>query len=138
MTTLWDTPLDTEFPSWEAWSNPIYETQIAWEQFVWLIARYVAKWTQALAWVKIWLSSLPTGTSFKVDVRKNWTATTNSIFTTDLPIEILTNTSATNWIYTVTKTTIDNWSLVENDILYVYITQVWSTLSWVNLQVCVY
>jgi hypothetical protein len=125
-------------PSWWSWSNPIFETFIAWEQATWLIGRYVAKWTQTLTWVKISLSTLPTWASFKVDVRKNWTASANSIFTSDTPIEILTSASATNWIYISTSTTIDNGSLVENDVLYFYITQIGSTLSGNNLEVVVY
>lgn len=121
-----------------AWSNPIFEVQIAWEQVVWKIARFTVKASQTIAWVKISLWTLPTWADFKVDVRRNWTATTNSIFTSDATIDITTWQSATNWVYTTTKTTIDNWTCAENDILYVYITQIGSTLSWTDLDVVIY
>jgi hypothetical protein len=84
------------------------------------------------------LSWLPTWANFKVQAYKNWIATTNSIFTSDASIDITTAQGATNWIYITTKTTIDNWSLVENDVLYFYVTQVWSTLSWVDLEIVAY
>lgn len=130
--------IDELASGWSGWSNPIYEIQIAWEQTTWLIWRFISKWTQTLAWCKISLSQLPTWSNFSVDIRKNWILTTNSIFTSDTPISILTSTSATNWIYTVTSTAIDNWSLVENDVIWIYITQIGSTLSWIGLEVICY
>ena len=136
LTAISPTNATWQTPSW--WSNPIFETQIAWEQTTWLIARFTVKGSQTLALVKISLATLPTWADFKVDVRRNWTATTNSIFTSDTPISITTWQSATNWIYTSTSTSIDNGTCAENDILYFYVVQVWSTLSWTWLEVICY
>ena len=119
-------------------SNPIYRTFIWWEIFTWIVWRYVSKWTQTITWVKIGTSTLPVWSNIEVQILKNWTATVNSIFTSDSPISILTTESATNWIYTVSKTTIDNWSLVENDILYIDVKLVWSTISWTDLEVIIF
>lgn len=135
-TASWTLVYEAKPTAW--WSNPIYEIQIAWEQAAWSVWRFVSKWTQTIAWVKISLWTLPTWSNFIVDVRKNWTATTNSIFTSDTPISITTWQSATNWIYITTWTSIDNGSLVENDVLYVVITTVWSTLSWTNFECVIY
>ena len=46
---------------------------------------------------------LCTGASIKIDVRRNGTATTNSIFTSDTPLEIGTATGAVNGEYTVER-----------------------------------
>ena len=107
-------------------------------QVTWTIATMIASWTWTIAWVKISLWTLPTWANFIVDVRKNWTATTNSIFTSDAWITIATNTSATNGMYTVTSTTIDNWSFVENDVLYVIVSQIGSTLTWTDFTCVMY
>lgn len=88
--------------------------------------------------MKISLASLPTGADFKIDVRKNGTATTDSIFTSDAGISILTTTTATNGIYTVTNTAIDNGTLVADDVLYVIVTQVGSTLPGNDLYFVIY
>lgn len=120
------------------WGSPIYQTFIAWELTTGQIARFVSKWTQTIAWVKISTATLPTGANLQVQVYKNWTSTTNSIFTSDTPISITTGQGATNGIYISTSTTIDNGSLVENDVLYFYITQIWSTLSGTNLEIVMY
>lgn len=92
--------------------------------------------------VRIALASLPTGSAFKVDVRKNGTATTDSIFTSDTEIEIGTGQSATNGLYITgcdssgatvgtPGTTIDSAqdTLSADDVLWVVITQVGSTLA---------
>jgi len=92
--------------------------------------------------VRICLSSLPTGAAFKVDVRKNGTASTNSIFTSDTEIEIGTAQAATNGLYITgcdssgatvgtPGTTIDSAvdTLAADDVLFVVITQVGSTLA---------
>lgn len=119
-------------------SNPIFTTNIDWQTYTWIVARFVAKGTQTIAWVKISLASLPTWSNFSVDVRKNWTATTNSIFTSDTPISITTAQGITNGIYITTWTAIDNGSLVENDVLYVVITAVWNVLPGSDLEVVIY
>lgn len=120
------------------WWSQMYEVYIAWELTTGRIFKQVVKTTQTLAWVKITTDTLPTGANLQVQVYKNWIATANSIFTSDTPIEITTAQWTTNGVYTTTKTTIDNWSFTENDVLYIYITQVGSTLSWTNLSVLVY
>jgi len=119
-------------------SNPIFTTWIQGQIYTWVIDRFLAKWTQTIAWVKISLASLPTWANVSVDIRKNWIASANSIFTSDTPISITTAQWATNWIYITTWTTIDNWSLVENDVLYIVVTLVWSTLPWSDLEVVIY
>lgn len=66
-----------------------------------------------------WTSSiLPVGSARTLDIRKNGTASTNSIFTSDTPISITTAQSATNGKYTTEGAVIDNGTLAENDILY--------------------
>ncbi len=121
-----------------SWSAPTYETNVDGQVYLGIIARFTVTTTQTIAWVKASLWSLPTWADFKIDVRKNWTASTNSIFTSDTPISITTGQSATNWIYTTTSTTIDNGSLVANDVLYVVVTQIWSTLPWSDLTLIAY
>lgn len=92
--------------------------------------------------VRISVSSLPTGASLKVDVRKNGTAVTDSIFTSDTPIEIGTGQTATNGLYQVAcdtsgarvgtpNTTIDSArdDLASDDVLWIVVTQVGSTLA---------
>mgnify|MGYP007125363914 CR=1 FL=1 len=126
------------YSAWGGWWSQTYETFIAWELTTGRILRQTVKTTQTIAWVKITCDTLPTGADLQIQVYKNWIASTNSIFTSDTPISITTAQSATNWVYTTTKTTIDNWSLVADDQLYIYITQIGSTLSWTNLSVLVY
>lgn len=95
--------------------------------------------------VRIALGSLPTGASFKVDVRKNGTASTDSIFTSDTPIEIGTSQTATNGLYQVAcdisgarvgspGTTIDSArdAVASDDVLWIVITQVGSTIAGVD------
>jgi len=131
--------------NWTTWwaiggwgSNPIFRTWIQGQIYTWIIDRFLAKWIQTIAWVKISLSSLPTWANVSVDIRKNWTAVANSIFTSDTAISITTAQGATNWIYITTWTSIDNWSLVENDVIYVVVTLVWSTLPGSDLEVVIY
>jgi len=135
LTSAW---VETEIGAWSGWWTQMYEWNIDWQTFTWMIARFTVKVGQTIAWVKITGSSLPTWSDFTLDVRKNWTATTNSIFTSDTGISITTGQSATNWVYTTTKTTIDNGTCVENDVLYVYITSAWSTLPLSDLYFLIY
>jgi len=66
-----------------------------------------------------WTSSiLPVGSARTLDIRKNGTASTDSIFTSDTPISKATNESATNGKYTTEGAVIDNGTLAENDVLY--------------------
>ena len=91
--------------------------------------------------------SLPTGQSIKVDVRKNGTATTDSIFDSDAELQIITTEVATNGVYQsgcalvatvgTPSTIIDSVrdTLASDDVLWIYITQVGSTLSGADLVV---
>lgn len=98
--------------------------------------------------VRINLTSLPTGSALKVDVRKNGTTTTDSIFTSDTEIEIGTGQTATNGLYITgcdtsgatvgtPGTTIDaaRDDLTNDDVLWVVVTQVGSTLAGTDLGV---
>jgi hypothetical protein len=100
--------------------------------------------------VRISLASLPTGADFKVDVRKNGTATTDSIFTSDAEIEIGTGQSATNGLYQTAcdtsgarvgtpGTTIDSArdSVASDDVLWIVITSVGSTLAGTDFSIFV-
>jgi hypothetical protein len=100
--------------------------------------------------VRISLLGLPAGQALKVDVRKSGTATTDSIFTSDVPIEIGTAQTATNGVYTTgcttagatvgtPGTTIDaaRDTLAADDILWIYITQVGSTVAGADLVVTI-
>jgi hypothetical protein len=84
------------------------------------------------------LGALPAGQSLKVDVRKNGMATTNSIFTSDTPIEIITTATASNGVYTATGT-LDSGqtSCSAGDVLYIVITQVGSTNAGQDLEAVV-
>lgn len=92
--------------------------------------------------------ALPTGADIKVDVRKNGTASTDSIFTSDVPIEIDTTQTATNGVYQVAcdttgsrvgtaGTTIDaaRDDVASDDVLYIVITTVGSTTTGADLRV---
>ena len=98
--------------------------------------------------VRLSLGGLPTGQAVKVDVRKNGTATTDSIFTGDVPIEIATTQTATNGLYQcgcdtsgstvgTAGTTIDSArdTLAADDVLWIIISQVGSTLTGSDLNV---
>ncbi len=132
--------------SWSAWqevwsgwaSAPFYETNIEGQCYLGIIARFTISASQTLTWVKISLWSLPTGANFRLAIRKNSTSTNNVI--TAWYIEITTTESATNGIYTVTNTTLDatHKVLAENDILYVIISQIGSTLPASDLYCKVY
>lgn len=99
--------------------------------------------------VRLSLLGLPAGQALKVDVRKSGTATTDSIFTSDVEIEVGTAQSATNGVYTTgcgtattvgtPGTTIDaaRDTLAADDILWVYITQVGSTTAGADLIVTI-
>ena len=100
--------------------------------------------------VRLALTALPAGQALKVDVRKSGTATTNSIFTSDVEIEVGTAQSATNGLYMTgcntsgstvgtPGTTIDaaQDTLSADDVLYIYVTQVGSTTAGANLVVTI-
>jgi hypothetical protein len=84
-----------------------------------------------LSQVKLTMELLPTGQSVKVQVTKNGTATTDSVFTADTPVEMTTSQSAeTNGMYVV-EGTLDSGmtSCSENDFFVVTVTQVGSTYA---------
>lgn len=98
--------------------------------------------------VRISLTGLPSGQALKVDIRKNGTDTTDSIFTSDTEIEIATSESATNGVYQsgcdtsgstvgTSGTTIDSGedTLTADDVLFVVVTQVGSTTSGTDLTI---
>lgn len=104
--------------------------------------------TKLIKEVRIAVLGLPTGQALKVDIRKNGTASTDSIFTSDVAIEIGTGQAATNNIYQTgcdtsgstvgtSGTTIDSArdDLTADDVLYVYVTQAGSTFTGVDLVV---
>lgn len=74
--------------------------------------------------------SQPAGASLLVDIRKNGTATTNSIHSSDAAIEITTSQSAVNNHYE-SSGTLDSAQVTcaKGDELYVIVTQVGSTYS---------
>jgi hypothetical protein len=78
--------------------------------------------------------SLPQGQSVKVDIRKNGTATTDSIFTSDTPMELTVSHTLTNNVYIATGT-LDSAqiSISQNDVLYAVVTQVGSTYAGSDL-----
>ena len=66
-----------------------------------------------------WTSAgLPVGSNRTLDIRRNGTASTDSIFTSDTAIAITTGQSATNGKYTTEGSAIDNGTCSENDIIY--------------------
>jgi len=98
--------------------------------------------------VRLSLNGLPTGQSVKVDVRKNGSASADSLFTSDVPIECGTGQSATNGVYMVgcdssaatvgtPGTTLDGArdTMSSDDVLWIYIVQTGSTLPGVDLVV---
>jgi hypothetical protein len=116
----------------------MYEWNIDWQTFNGMIARFTVKAGQTLSGVKITGSSLPVWSNFTLDVRRNWIATTNSIFTSDVWVSITTAQWLTNWVYTSTKVSIDNGVCVENDVLYVFVVDAWSTLPLQDLYFLIY
>lgn len=80
------------------------------------------------------MGSLPEGQSVKVDIRKNGTLSTDSIFTSDVPIEITTSHTPTNDVYIGTGT-LDSGqtSCSKNDVFYAAVTQVGSTYAGSDL-----
>ena len=124
--------------SWGGWWAQMYEWNIDWQTFVWMIARFTVKTTQTIDWVKISWSSLPTWSNFTLDIRKNGTATANSIFFNWLWLSIITTQTAENGIYTTTSTDLVDNYLIENDILYIIITSNGSTLPLKDLYFLIY
>jgi len=103
---------------------------------------------KTLSEVRLSLTGLPVGSALKVDIRKNGTATTDSVFTSDVEIEVGTGQSATNGVYMTgcddsastvgtSGTTLDSArnTLATDDMLYVYVTEVGSTTSGTDLTV---
>jgi len=80
-------------------------------------------------------STLPVSENLMVDVRKNGIATTNSIFASDTPMILATNSTLVNGVYKVNGI-LDaaHVNLVANDILRVYVTQAGSA---VDVSVCI-
>jgi hypothetical protein len=100
--------------------------------------------------VRLALGALPTGADVNVDVRKNGTASTNSIFTSDVPIKVGTGQTATNGLYQTAcddrlliprvgtpGTSIDSTqaTVAMNDVLWIVITQVGSTLAGTDFSI---
>lgn len=123
--------------NWWGWgsSNLVNICTVDWQLTTWMVARYVVSDAWTISKVKASVLTRPSTDHLKIDVRLNWTATTDSIFTSDTPLEIADDTTATNWVYTVNKTTIDNWTVVANDVIYVYITQIWDDISASDLTI---
>ena len=98
--------------------------------------------------VRLSLTGVPTGQDLKVDVRKNGVATTDSIFTSDTEIEMGTAASTTNGVFQsgcdtsgstvgTAGTTIDaaRDTVSADDVLYIVVTQVGSTIAGTDLNV---
>lgn len=96
--------------------------------------------------VRASINGLPEGQDLKVDVRKNGQDVTDSIFTSDVPLSMSTTETVNNGVYqsgcnttgsTVgsSGTTLDSnrVSLNADDVLFVYVTQVGSTVSGADL-----
>jgi len=96
--------------------------------------------------VRIALLGLNSGYDVQVDVRKNGTTTTESIFTSDVPISIADTAVATNGVYQsgcdtvgstvgTAGTTLDSLTttIAADDVLYIYVTQVGSTSAGTDL-----
>lgn len=84
------------------------------------------------------LGGLPTGQNFVCDVRKNGTATTDSVTSGDAGITISTGASAINGVYS-TKASIDSAmaDLIEGDVLFFVITFVGTGLAGSDFQLLV-
>jgi len=97
--------------------------------------------------VRLACLGLPTGADIQVDVTKNGTATTDSIYTSDVPQEIGTGQSATNGLYQTAcgtssrvgtpGTTLDSSrdDVASDDVLYVIVRQVGSTITGSDMRV---
>ena len=82
------------------------------------------------------LGSLPTGQNVLIDVRKNGNLSTDSIFTSDLPVEITTTQSPVNGVYSSTGTLdAGRTTVAVGDVLFVTITQIGSGLAGADLRV---
>ena len=104
--------------------------------------------TKLIKEVRIAVLGLPTGQALKVDIRKNGTPSTDSIFTSDVPIEIGTGQSATNGVFQTgcdesgstigsAGTTLNSGeiTLSADDVLYIYCTQTGSAFTGADLVV---
>lgn len=92
-----------------------------------MFSRYVVPSDGVLDKVMISLDALPSGQDFQVDIRKNGTSTTNSVFINDIPMSITTTQAAVNDTYVSYSTTnMDETqtTLVAGDVIYILITQV--------------
>lgn len=98
--------------------------------------------------VRLMCLGLPAGADLQVDIRKNGTASTDSIFTSDVPIEVGTGASATNGVYQsacdtsgsrvgTAGTTLDSArdDVASDDVLFAVVTQVGSTVAGSDLRV---
>ena len=100
--------------------------------------------------IRLSLLGLPGGQALKVDVRKNGTSSTDSVFTSDVEIEVGTGQGATNGVYQTgcdvsgstvgtPGTTLDGArdTLSADDILWIYVTQIGSTTAGSDLVVTI-
>jgi len=100
--------------------------------------------------LRVMVTGLNTGSSMKFDIRLNGTATTDSIMTGDVDMELLTTQTATNGVYQIgcntsgstvgtAGTTLDSarTTLAADDVLRFYTTQVGSTETGANLSVII-
>jgi hypothetical protein len=94
-----------------------------------LVYQYTASEGVTIAQVNIESSIAVTGSSLLVDVRNGGTATTDSIFTSDTEVAI----TATN--STGESTAIDNGTVAAGDTIYIYITQVGSTIAGSDIKI---
>lgn len=98
--------------------------------------------------VRLACLGLPTGADIQVDVTKNGTLTTDSIYTADVPQEISTGQAATNGLFQTAcdisgarvgtpGTTLDSArdDVASDDVLYVIIRQVGSTIAGADMRV---
>jgi len=94
---------------------------------------FIVKEAFDLADVEIESDIAPTGSSIKVDIRRNGTASTDSVFTSDTEVEIPTSQSATHGKYKNNSTAIDNGSFAVGDLCTGIVTQGGSTIAGSNL-----
>lgn len=121
-----------------AWTTtPLALFEKPWTLVDWVLAKMIMNSSWTISSVLCGLESLPTWADAIIDIRKNWTAATDSIFTSDAWVTIATNATTTNWIYQATNSTIDNWTYVAWTVFYFFVKQKGSTLPWTGLSVTV-
>lgn len=94
-----------------------------------LCYEYIVDSAITIAEVDIQVSTAPTGDTLDVDIRNNGTASTNSIFTSDTPVSISASGTTGN------STAIDNGSVTAGNPIYIYVTQVGSTIAGAGLKI---